>query len=182
MSNKSAEYPAGKLNGDVLNSFFSVSKDADGNLVHTPGYERIPDNWYKRAIGDEYSIPFLQADTLLAAAKYPKFLDVGGNTGTTNSFVGVDVSDITGGVFNSASLAQGNNLACMAMQYAVQASPDLIQCSKVLGSAASAISALTSQLGSSIASLSCPQLKEIDNTQFDKFPGYTGLDCQTGTY
>lgn len=39
MSNKSAEYPAGRLNGDVLNSFFAVSKDANGNLVHTPGHE-----------------------------------------------------------------------------------------------------------------------------------------------
>lgn len=56
MSNKSEEYPEGYLNGDVLMSFFSMMKNADGSFTHTPGHERIPDNWYKRAVGDEYSI------------------------------------------------------------------------------------------------------------------------------
>jgi hypothetical protein len=30
----------------------------ENNLTHTPGYERIPDNWYKRNPSDEYSIPY----------------------------------------------------------------------------------------------------------------------------
>lgn len=51
MSNKSATYPEGYLNGEVLKSFFSVT-GTPGNFTYTPGYERIPDNWYKRAIGD----------------------------------------------------------------------------------------------------------------------------------
>jgi hypothetical protein len=44
-------------------------------------HQRTPENWYKRDIGDEYSIPYLQADTLLAAARFPKFLNIGGNMG-----------------------------------------------------------------------------------------------------
>lgn len=49
MANKSAEYPAGKLNGDVMNSFFGVTKDSSGNLVKNPGMEVITD----------YSLPIL---------------------------------------------------------------------------------------------------------------------------
>jgi len=145
-------------------------------------HQRIPDNWYKRAVGDEYSIPFLQADTLLAAAKYPKFLNIGGNTGTPNSFAGVNAEDLTGGVYNSRSLAEGNNLACFAMQFAVQASPDIIQCSGVLNGITSAMQRLTSQAATSLSALSCPQLTKIDDDQFKQFPGYANLDCKTGTY
>ncbi|KAH6694830.1 hypothetical protein BKA61DRAFT_637428 [Leptodontidium sp. MPI-SDFR-AT-0119] len=182
MSNKSAEYPAGRLNGDVLNSFFGVTKNADGSLTHTPGHERIPDNWYKRAVGDEYSIPFLQLDTLTAAAQYPKFLNIGGNTGKTNTFTRINAEDITGGVYNSRTLTKGNNLACFAMQFAVQASPDIIQCSGVLNGITSVMSRLTSQAAMSLSALSCPQLTKIDNDQFKQFPGYANLDCKTGTY
>lgn len=52
MGNKSAAYPEGYLNGNVLKSFFSVTGDSPSNFKYTPGYEKIPDNWYKRAIGD----------------------------------------------------------------------------------------------------------------------------------
>lgn len=45
MSNKSAEYPEGILNKQVLKSFMAVS-GPENNLVHTPGYEAFPDNWY----------------------------------------------------------------------------------------------------------------------------------------
>jgi len=39
MGNKSAEYPGGKLNGEILNSFFGVTKNADGSLTKVPGHE-----------------------------------------------------------------------------------------------------------------------------------------------
>lgn len=71
MANKSAENPEGILNQAVLKSFFSITGDS-GSFTWTPGNERIPDNWYKRAIGDEYTIPFFNTDLLAAAAKYPK--------------------------------------------------------------------------------------------------------------
>lgn len=115
MSNNSEECPEGYLNGNVLMSFFSVAKNEDGSLTHTPGHGKIPNNHYKRAVGDEYSIPFLQVDTLKAAVKYPKVLSVGGNLGKPNSFVGIALEDLTGSVFNATSLTEGNNLACFAM-------------------------------------------------------------------
>lgn len=51
MANKSAAYPEGYLDGAVLNSFHAIT-GKPGNFKYTPGHERIPDNWYKRAIGD----------------------------------------------------------------------------------------------------------------------------------
>ena len=53
MSNHSAEYPNGILDKETLKSFFAITEAADGTLSWTPGYERIPDNWY-------YSIPHTQ--------------------------------------------------------------------------------------------------------------------------
>lgn len=64
MGNKSAEYPEGRLDQEVLKSFFAITGES-GNFVWTEGYERIPDNWYKRAIGDEYTIPFFLTDVLV---------------------------------------------------------------------------------------------------------------------
>jgi hypothetical protein len=58
MSNKSAEYPEGYLDGDVLKSFFSITGGPDTGFTWTEGNEWIPDNWYKRAIDDEYTIPY----------------------------------------------------------------------------------------------------------------------------
>jgi len=83
MANKSAEYPQGKLDGEVLKQFFSITGN-DGNFKYTPGYERIPDNWYKRNVVDEYSIPYFQIDLTEMALQHPKFLSVGGNTGTVS--------------------------------------------------------------------------------------------------
>ena len=109
MGNKSEQHPQGKLNTAILMDFFGVHKNKDGKLVKTGGggYERFPNNWYKRAIGDEYSIPLLNSDTVLAATRFPKFLSVGGNTGKKNSFKGLDLEDLTGGAMNSADLLKG---------------------------------------------------------------------------
>ena len=86
------------------------------------------------------------------------------NTGTPNSFTGIDIADLTGGVFNAATLTQGNNFACYVYQLAAQAKPDIL-----LG----ALDALTSAVGSIIGGLSCPQLKAIDTSQLEKLPGYS---------
>lgn len=46
LANHSAEEPRGFLTPEVFMSFFSYTRDADGNLQYTYGHERIPDNWY----------------------------------------------------------------------------------------------------------------------------------------
>lgn len=127
---------------------------------------------YKRALGDEYSIPFLEADTALAGLKYPKFFSVGGNTGKVNTFTGFDASDISGGVFNTATLGEGNNAFCFATQFLTQAAPDMIKCSGVLNNIVDAMKPITSAL----SAFNCPQIQKIDESQFDKFPVSVHVD------
>lgn len=171
MSNKSEEYPEGYLDGDVLKSFFSITGQP-GSFSWTPGGEQIPDNWYKRAIGDEYTIPYFNSDLTAAAAQYPQFLDVGGNTGTTNTFTGLDLQNITGGVYNTETLGQGDNAQCFAYQFAQQAAPDILK--GLFSSITQPLSQLNDALAKVFAELSCPQLESIDTSQFSNFPGSTG--------
>lgn len=169
MSNKTAENPEGVLNQDVLKSFFAVTGNP-GSFVYTPGYERIPENWYKRAIGDEYTIPFFISDLLAYAAQYPEILSVGGNTGTVNSFTGLDISNVTGGVYNSKSLTQGNNLQCFLLQFIQQTSPGLL--SGLFLNPSGALATLTKELSGLLSGLTCPQLSKVYLDEFNMYPGY----------
>jgi hypothetical protein len=164
MANKSAEHPDGQLTKTVLKSFFGMTENADGTWSGGLGQERIPDNWYKRAIGDEYTIPFFQQDFLEEATKYPKFLDVGGNTGKVNTFTGVDINNLTGGVYNTQTLLQGNNLMCFAYQFAQQGQSDLINNLLATVAGGATLKALLA--------LGCPQLQNVDETVLKQFPGY----------
>ena len=47
---------------------------------------------------------------LLAAE--PRTLSIGGNTAGVNTFTGFDMGDLTGGVYNSKNLLNGDNFAC----------------------------------------------------------------------
>jgi hypothetical protein len=42
----------------------------------------------------------------------PTLLDIGGNTNGVNTFTGVDIGNLTGGVINGENLLQGDNFAC----------------------------------------------------------------------
>lgn len=77
MANHSAENPIGLLSHDNLASWFGVSGES-GSYTVQHGYERIPQNWYKRAVAYPYTIPYFQADLLNAIILHPKFADVGG--------------------------------------------------------------------------------------------------------
>lgn len=63
MANKSAEYPEGILNKNVLKSFMAIYGEED-NLYWKQGWERFPDNWYKRNPTDEYSVPYCKSTRL----------------------------------------------------------------------------------------------------------------------
>ena len=163
MANHSDENPYGYLSYDVIKSWFGITGDS-GNYQANQGQERIPEAWYKRAVEYPYDNAYFLADAAAAAALHPKFLNVGGNTGETDSFTGVDISDLTGGVFNAESLAEGDNFACLAYQFAAQAKPDV---------ALDVLTKLTDAVGDLVGGLSCPELAEIDESQLEMFPGYT---------
>ncbi|KAK0653933.1 hypothetical protein DIS24_g5642 [Lasiodiplodia hormozganensis] len=180
MANKSAENPEGVLTKEVLKSFFGFT-GPDDDMVHNPGWERIPENWYKRALGDEYTIPFYALDLNAAALQHPQFLDIGGNTGTTNSFTPIDLQNLTGGLYNAQTLLDGNNLACFGFQAAVQFAPDLLK--GLVKDLAGALGQLGDALTSALNGLGCPQLggEAWDEGSLDQFPGWTKLK-DDGTY
>lgn len=75
----------------------------------------------------------------------------------------MNVTDLTGGIFNGQSLAEGNNLGCFALQLAAQAEPDLL---------VGEFKQLLTTLGDVVSQLSCPQLEAIDEDLLKQFPGY----------
>lgn len=115
MANHTAEAPLGHLTHDILQSWFGV-EGTNGNYNAVQGYERIPDNWYRRSIVAPYTIPYFLGDVLAAAALHPKFLDIGGNTGKTNTFTGVNITDLSAGLVNAETLTEGNNLGYVGRQ------------------------------------------------------------------
>jgi len=121
LANHSAEYPRGFLTPEVFMDFFGYTKDAAGKLVFDFGTEKIPDNWYKRADDDAWTLADIVVSTAQQCASYPSNCQVGGNTGTVNSFSGVDVGDVTGGLINSATdLSDPQRMGCFIRQ-AIQA-------------------------------------------------------------
>jgi len=121
LANHSAEYPRGFLTPEVFESFFSYTRDANNQLVFTYGHERIPDNWYRRADDDAWTLEDILISTAQQCESYPGNCQVGGNTGTVNSFSGVDLGDITGGFVTSvADLSDPTRMGCFISQ-AIQA-------------------------------------------------------------
>ncbi|APA09849.1 hypothetical protein SS1G_05925 [Sclerotinia sclerotiorum 1980 UF-70] len=175
MSNKSAEFPEGSLTKRDLMSFFAITGES-GNFQYTPGHERIPDNWYKRAIGDEYSIVSFLADVVDFAVQYPPLLNIGGNTGKPNTFTPVDLRSLTNGVFETGTLLEGNNLECFVFQIAQAALPDIARGSLI--NVVDAIQPFSDIVTQRLAGLGCPQLNGIDQSTFNNFPGYT--NCKNG--
>lgn len=168
MSNRSEENKGGFLGGETLKSFFAVTGEP-GSFVHNPGQERIPDNWYKRPTSQPMNTVDTNVDTLINDRMYPGIIRFGGNTGTVNSFVGIDNGDLTRGVFNGPSLAEGNNLSCFFLQatqagLADAAFPLVQPVGQIVGF-------INENLGPQIDALGCPQLDSFDNAVFQPFPG-----------
>ena len=121
LANHSAENPRGFLTPEVFETFFSYTRDENNNLVFTYGHERIPDNWYRRANDDPWTLADILISTAQQCESYPGNCLVGGNTGTVNSFSGVDLGDISGGLINSAEdLSDPDRMGCFISQ-AIQA-------------------------------------------------------------
>jgi hypothetical protein len=116
-------------------------------------------------------LTFPQADVAILATKYPQIVQFGGNTGTTNSFVGVDTGDITGGVFNAETLLQGDNLGCFFFQAAQQGIPSILK--GLMADLAPVISLVNQYISPVLNDLNCPALNTFDQSAFYQFPGYS---------
>lgn len=180
-ANHTSAHPDGVLNQEVLKSFFAITGGpSPDQFTYRPGHERIPKSWYRRAINDEYTIPYYASDANIMALQHPQFLSVGGNTGTTNTFTGVDTANLTGGVYNAQTLLQGNNAACFAYQAAILSAPDLLK--GLVVDVAGAVQKIADSLATPLQELGCPQLAKLDERQLQAYPGYTKVNKKTGQY
>lgn len=117
LANHSAEHPRGILTQDAFMKWFSYEKDENDELQFTYGHERIPENFYKRADDDAWTLTDILASTAQQCLAYPDNCQVGGNTGTVNSFSGVNLGDLTGGLINSVEgLTDPAKLGCFLSQ------------------------------------------------------------------
>lgn len=171
MANHSEEYPEGYLSRQTFATFFGVDGDNEDNFVVKQGWERIPDNWYKRPIDDEFSIPDFLVDVVEHASYDPRLLSIGGNTNGVNSFALVDFGNLTGGVFNTANLLDPTSLGCFVFQSTLAAAPDFL--GSTFTDVKKAMTPLTDKVMDLLAGQECPQLLEYNQDLFKSYPGYT---------
>lgn len=171
-ANHSSEHPEGYLDLESLMAFQGVTRTSSGDFEWKRGREHIPETWYRRAIGDDFGLPAFTLDALDALKNLPNLAVLGGNTGEPNTFTGVNIADLTGGVFNAETILEGNNAMCLAFQAVNVAAPDILK--GLLGNVLLAVQKLTEVLTPIIQELGCPQLAKYDTTAFGKFPGAAG--------
>ena len=94
-SNKSTTYPEGFLDANTLKSFYAMTGTDGNDLTYTPGGERIPENWYPFAPETPYTPLAFFEDFATIVGQHPELLAFGGNTGTVNSFTGLDIQNLT---------------------------------------------------------------------------------------
>lgn len=166
------------LDEDNLFPFFSITRDSkSGALSYTPGHEKFPDNWYRRPLAATYGVADVVVNILKSGAEHPELLSVGGNTGTVNSFAGVNAADLTGGALNTAQLLS-NPAAMSCFLYQALVESVIPTQLRFLYKDASVVSDLvTSAITGPFKGLaakfpSCSTVK-VDMSQTKKFPGST---------
>ncbi|KAF2123898.1 Cloroperoxidase [Dothidotthia symphoricarpi CBS 119687] len=157
LSNHTEEHPDGILTQEVFKKFFAVYEDTQGNLEYRKGHETFPDNWYRKPI--EYGLVPLNLDLVNWILQYPVLGSIGGNTGTVNSFSGLDLHDITGGVLNATSLLENNNLLCFVFQVLKTFLPNSL--SSLLSTIQVPVDLVTSTLAAPLLSLACPAWEDL---------------------
>lgn len=174
LSNHTAENPEGELTQDVLRKFFAVYQNADGSLEYREGHETIPENWYRAPI--EYGLAQLNIDIVSWVMKHPRLGSIGGNTGTVNSFTGLDMGNVSGGVLNTATLLEKNNLLCFTFELMKTFMPNSL--SPLLSAIGKPLQLVADTLSAPLLSLACPAWQDMTEngdllwTEIqNKFPG-----------
>ena len=94
------------------------------------------------------------------AAVVPEALSVGGNTGEVNTFTGVDLGNITGGVYQTSDLTDPKKFVCYLYQLSLAITPDFLR-SEALGDAlGGALNLLQTQI-SPLVDPSCAKIGEL---------------------
>ncbi|KAF2167170.1 hypothetical protein M409DRAFT_54361 [Zasmidium cellare ATCC 36951] len=169
MSNHTAEEPAGYLDGYNFKSFFGVAGEP-GNFTWLKGQERVPERWYRRPSYAPYEAQDVVGDVAIGYLAYPDTLKFGGNTGKVNTFTGLNVANISGGILDVSTLFTGDNFACFSFQLLQQGIPNFLD--NAINDLAPVTDLINKYVGPIVGGLSCPQLGNLSIGLFDQFPGY----------
>ncbi|KAJ5506006.1 Chloroperoxidase [Penicillium expansum] len=171
--NHSAENPEGTLTKSHLRNFYGIY-GPEHNLTYREGWERIPENWYKTPV--DYGLISLNVDIIGFISRYPELGSIGGNMGKVDSFAGVDLGDVTGGVLNLAGLLKDNNLLCFVTEVLKFASPNAL--SGIYSTVAKPLEFVTNILAVPLLNLTCPAFQDLQmggkplwEALQDTFPG-----------
>lgn len=161
-----------------LLAFFSVKRNKDNSLTYTPGHERLLPSWKRRPLASTFGLDDIVLTLLNAASTNPHLLSVGGNAGKVNTFTGVDVGDLTGGVFHAAELLNDPQaLSCYLFQVGIE---ELVptQLNVVYKVTAEALDFVGKNLKAPFAKLAtaggnpCQKVQNATIVEaYDKFPG-----------
>lgn len=149
-------------------------------MEYRQGHEQIPENWYHTPV--DYGLVQLNLDTVSMIAQHPELGSIGGNVGTVNSFTGVDLDDLTGGVLNAGKLLESNNLICFVLQIVRMASPSYL--SNIYATLDKPLKLITKIVSAPLLSLDCPAWDDLTmkgqplwEVLEDKFPGAKRSKC-----
>jgi hypothetical protein len=131
--------------------------EENGELVYKTGWERIPNNWYRIPV--DYGLVDVNIDIIAWILEHPKLGSVGGNLGKVNTFAGVDLEDVTGGVINLTSLLEGNNLVCFVLEVVKTFAPNSL--STLFKTLEVPLELLDDAILGPILDLSCPVFQDL---------------------
>ena len=94
------------------------------------------------------------------AAVVPEALSVGGNTGKVNTFTGVDLANITGGVYQTSDLTDPKKFVCYLYELSLAIVPDFLR-SEALGDALGGALNLLQTKISPLVDPSCAKIGEL---------------------
>ncbi|KAG4028588.1 hypothetical protein MFRU_020g00310 [Monilinia fructicola] len=157
LSNHTIEHPEGIMTHGIMRSMFGVYSE-NGTYVYKKGCEQIPPNWYRIPV--DYGLVQLNMDLLAWIAENPTLATIGGNTGEVNTFTGLDINNITGGVLNVETLLKGNNLMCFALEAVKTFAPNSL--SPLFATIAVPLQLLIDVIDASILNLTgCPDFADL---------------------
>lgn len=116
------------------------------------------------------------ADSDASNSAHHESSSIGGNTGTVNSFTGVNFADVTGGVLNLTTLLAGNNLLCFVFEVLKFASPNAL--AGLYKTLAAPLDLINKIIAVPLLDMSCPAFKDLQmggrplwDAIKDDFPG-----------
>jgi len=97
------------------------------------------------------------------------FCSIGGNTDGVNTFTGINIANLTGGVLSAADLLEGNNLLCFGFEFIKEFAPNSLH--SLFATITTPLSMIVDILDTTLLSLDCPAFKELglNGTDFESY-------------